>query len=188
MIVFVLIIFALVLWKSRVYIGSSYNNTNLFHGALERNITDSIKGICILYVFLRHVQQYIPTDAISGTLDYFFICFDCRVRQLLVVMFLFYSGYGVMEAIKRKGSVYVNSIPKKRFLTTLLNFDVAIIFFVILDLFINIPLALNQTLLAFTGWTSVGNSNWYIFCILILYISTYLSFKAAITPPLHFYT
>lgn len=183
MIIFVLLLFVLTLWKSRLCLGSGYNNADLFHGALERNSTDSIKGIFILYVFLRHVQQYIPFEAVSGTLDRLFLSADGLVRQLLVVMFLFYSGYGVMEAIKRKGAIYVNSIPKKRFLTTLLNFDVAVAFFIIVDLMLGLPLTWDQSLLAFTGWTSVGNSNWYIFCILFLYFAIYLAFKLINTPP-----
>lgn len=32
-------------------------------------------------------------------------------------------------------------------------------------------------MLAFTGWTSIGNSNWYIFCILWLYFFTFIAFR-----------
>ena len=31
-------------------------------------------------------------------------------------------------------------------------------------------------LLAFTGWTSLGNSNWYIFAVLMLYLFTFIAF------------
>ena len=34
-------------------------------------------------------------------------------------------------------------------------------------------------MLSYIGWDSVGNSNWYILAILILYIITYISFKLA---------
>ncbi len=185
MIIFVIILFALVLWKSRLYLGLGYSNSDLFNRALDRDSTDSVKGIFILYVFLCHVTGYIPYEVLSeGCLNYYFLKFTSYTRQLLVVMFLFYSGYGVMEAIKRKGKIYINSIPKKRFLTTLLNFDIAVALFIVLDLLSNVPITLNQSLLAFTGWTSVGNSNWYIFCILFLYIATFLVFKIINYPPL----
>lgn len=149
------------------------------NGSLERDSTDSIKGIWILYIFLCHAVSYIPTKSLAGVLDSTFISFSSKVGQLCVVMFLFYSGYGVAEAIKHKGEQYIDRIPTKRVLTTLLNFDVAVCCFIILDLILNIPITLQQSLLALTGWDWVGNSNWYIFCILILYISTYISFKLA---------
>ena len=36
---------------------------------------------------------------------------------------------------------------------------------------------MGHLLLSFTGWVSVGNSNWYMFTIFTLYLLTYLSFK-----------
>ena len=41
--------------------------------------------------------------------------------QLVVVMFLFYSGYGIGESYKKKGVNYVQQMPVHRILTTLLN-------------------------------------------------------------------
>lgn len=91
-------------------------------------------------------------------------------------MFLFYSGYGVMESIKRKGRNYVLQIPRKRFLQVLINFDIAVAIFILVDILMKKPIEVRQCLLSFTGWDSVGNSNWYIFIILILYLLTYVSF------------
>lgn len=92
-------------------------------------------------------------------------------------MFLFYSGYGVMESIKKKGSNYIDSIPKRRLLATLANFDVAILLFFLVNLSLGIHYDTQDILLSFTGWESIGNSNWYIFVILCCYLSTYLTFK-----------
>lgn len=99
--------------------------------------------------------------------------------QGVVVMFLFYSGYGVMESIKKKGSDYIHTFPKNRFAKTLLHFDIAVLLFVILDLCLGTlkDYSVLHVLLSFTGWESVGNSNWYIFAVLILYLITYISFK-----------
>lgn len=98
------------------------------------------------------------------------------IGQLLVASFLFYSGYGVMTSIKKKGADYVRSIPKKRILQTLLNFDVAVCLFIILDLCLKKDLTIYKTLFAFVGWTSVGNSNWYILIILLCYVTTFAVF------------
>ena len=48
---------------------------------------------------------------------------------LMVTMFLFYSGYGVFESIKKKKEKYINTIPKRRFLKTLINFAIFYIFY-----------------------------------------------------------
>lgn len=183
MFIFVLAIVALALFKSDFYLGKGYDSNLLFENALERNVTDSIKGIFILYVVMRHAVPYIPNEVLGNTFDHLYLVFNRWVRQLLVVMFLFYSGYGVGSAIINKGKPYVNSIPTKRFLTTLINFDIAVLFFIILNLFLGISMSLKETLLSFTGWSNIGNSNWYIFCILILYATTYAAFKLRITPP-----
>ena len=91
-------------------------------------------------------------------------------------MFLFYSGYGVMESIKKKGAGYVSGIPKHRCLNTLVNFDVAVLSFIMVALLLGTPLTIKQCLLSLTGWDSVGNSNWYIFIIIVCYAITFVSF------------
>lgn len=99
-----------------------------------------------------------------------------NVGQWIVAMFLFYSGYGVMESIKRKGYSYVHGLPKKRILQVLVNFDIAVLIYILVDLILKKPLTIKQCLLSLTGWESVGNSNWYIFIILLMYLITFLAF------------
>lgn len=68
-------------------------------------------------------------------------------------------------------------MPTHRILATLLNFDVAVIFFAIVSLLLSIPFTGKQFLLSFIAWDSLGNSNWYIFCILICYIISFVTLK-----------
>lgn len=101
---------------------------------LDREVTDSIKGFFILTVFYRHVMPYLnDQNAIFSRrgqqiVNIFNIC-DSFLGQLIVTMFLFYSGYGVMCAILNKREAYICKIPKKRILSTLLNFMVAVSIF-----------------------------------------------------------
>lgn len=143
---------------------------------LSKERCNSIKGIFILLIFLTHSIQYIRA---SG---YGFLGIDNITQvilkftgQLVVVMFLFYSGYGVAVQIKRKGEQYVQQMPQHRILKTLLNFDIAVCFFILLALLLSRPLRIDQVLLSFLAWDSVGNSNWYIFIILLCYIFTYFA-------------
>lgn len=81
-----------------------------------------------------------------------------------------------MESIFKKGQAYVESFPRRRLLPTLLNFDVAVAAFLLLNVVLGIKHSKHDIILAFTGWTSLGNSNWYIFVILLCYLCTYIGF------------
>lgn len=155
--------------------------TGINENYLAMDRTDSIKGIFILLVFLSHARNCISTlpQYSSDPLNSVYNIFQDHLGQGVVVMFLFYSGYGVMESIKKKGSDYIHTFPKNRFAKTLLHFDIAVLLFVILDLCLGTlkDYSVLHVLLSFTGWESVGNSNWYIFAVLILYLITYISFK-----------
>lgn len=140
--------------------------------------TNVIKGIFIWLVFMGHIMPYItkvvPFESFA---DKFALYFVDILKQLVVVPFLFYSGYGVMNSIKTKGENYVASIPRKRLLNTMVNFGVAVLFFVALNLVLHIPIEPRQVLLSLICWDSVGNSNWYIFTICFCYLTSYISYK-----------
>ncbi len=151
-------------------------------GYMSKDATNAIKGVFIMMVFLRHANQYVNNSGYdyASIWDKMFVVTDNMLGQLIVVMFLFFSGYGVMSAIQKKGTTYINSIPKHRVLNTLVNFDVAVFFFFLLALFTGRSFTWIQVLLSFLGWEGLGNSNWYIFVILVCYLSTWLSFVSCL--------
>lgn len=153
-----------------------YKNNNEDYISIQQ--TNAIKGIFIWLVFMGHIMPYItkimPFDlfvdkAATGVVNI--------LQQLSVVPFLFYSGYGVMNSIKNKGKGYVDSIPRKRLLNTMINYGVAVVFFIILNVVLSIPMNFKQVLLSFLSWESVGNSNWYIFTICVCYFTSFISYK-----------
>jgi len=154
-----------------------------FDDFLDRKQTDAIKGVFILFVFMRHILQYIKKSGFEFVSfdDKFFGLVDAVAGQLIVVMFLFYSGYGVMESIRNKGKPYISSIPKHRILPTLINFDVAVLFFIAVAAFFGKILTVKQVALSMLCWESVGNSNWYIFDIILCYFITFVTFRFAKT-------
>ena len=98
------------------------------------------------------------------------------VQQLLVVPFLFYSGYGVALALKYKKG-YGERILIHRIFPTLVNFDIAILFFLVMNIALGINMEGKTIVLSFIGWESIGNSNWYIFCIICCYFISWFSYK-----------
>lgn len=168
----------MILWRIKFArpVLSGFNENYL---AIDR--TNCIKGIFILMVFLSHSRNYLSKlpEYTADPLNSIYDVIQNHLGQGIVVMFLFYSGYGVMESIIKRGSDYINAFPKQRFAKTLFHFDIAVMLFVIVDLCLGTLKnnSILEVLLSFTGWESVGNSNWYIFAILILYLITYLAFK-----------
>lgn len=145
---------------------------------LSKDQCNAIKGFFIVFVFIRHVLQYVRKSGydFSSAPDTILSLVDRELDQLIVVMFLFYSGYGIMESIKKKGLPYIKGMPLKRILPTILNFDIAVLFFLATAIILDTDITITQVLLSLTGWDSLGNSNWYIFAIVILYFITWLSF------------
>lgn len=157
-----------------------YKRRGFYTEYMSLDTTNSIKGVFIALVFIKHATPYILNSNYTFDNSIWsraFMLVDENVGQWIVVMFLFYSGYGIMESIKKKGSNYINSIPHKRILTVLINFDIAVALFAVISLFTPNNYTLKNYLLSFTGWDSVGNSNWYIFIIMLCYLITYISFR-----------
>ena len=59
---------------------------------------------------------------------------------------------------------------------SLFRFDIAILLFLIVNIALGREFTLPQLLFSFIGWDSLGNSNWYIFAILVSYAITYIAF------------
>ena len=141
---------------------------------LSKKNTTCVKGIFILIVFYSHLVTYI--DSIYSK-DFIMLNFRNFLGQLMVTMFLFYSGYGVFESIKKKRQNYIDSMLRNRIFKTWINFFVAVLSFYFLGVFFNDNFSLLKVILSFVGWETLGNSNWYVFSILFMYFFTYVSFK-----------
>ena len=146
---------------------------------LDKNTTTALNGFWILVVFLSHANQYISRAGYQYAHfgDGIYTFFFGFVGQLMVAMFLFNSGFGVMESIKAKGESYIHTMPKRRILATLLNFDVAVLVFIGMNLIMGISMTVPQVLGSFVCWYDVGNSNWYIFAILCCYLFAFAGFS-----------
>ena len=141
---------------------------------LSMDSTNTVRGFFVMLVFLSHFTQYYTyknsIDVMGGDISKTF-------GQMIVVMFMFYSGYGICESVKRKGSGYVKEFPRNRVFKTLFHFDIAIFIYFIMSLILGSGYPAKQVLLSFIGWDSIGNSNWYIFAVVILYLLTWVGFS-----------
>lgn len=141
---------------------------------LEKKSIEPIKGVFILLVFASHFVSYIPNPGINGQI---YLTFRRMMGQAVIAPFLFFSGYGVMAQRDARGIAYINSLPQKRILKVFLQMTAAVGCYVGVQALQGTKYSFFWIALSTIGWNTVGNSNWYIFAILMLYIFTWMSFR-----------
>ena len=112
MIIFYILLGLLVISRIRLQVNNFYTDY------LSFDTTNAIKGIFIALVFINHAIPYIYNagyvfdDSFASKL---FLFSNSFIGQWIVAMFLFYSGYGVMESIQKKGMVMFHYCRKSVF-------------------------------------------------------------------------
>lgn len=127
----------------------------------------AIKGVFTFLILFSHMRGYISLSDDWTNSIYFRV--QDHLGQLIVAMFLFYSGYGIWESFRNKVH-YEKNFFQKRFLKILLHFDIAIALFILVQLLLPVFYPARNYLLCWVGWEDVGNSNWFVFIILCLYL------------------
>lgn len=154
-------------------IGARFFVVRINEDYISHKQTQCINGFFVLLVFIQHYKGYVKLDQF----DMVYNAIGKWNGQLIVVPFLFFSGYGIMLSITKKGTSYVNSIMTKRFPKIWVHFALAVSLFVITNAVMGISHDPWVVFLSFFGWEGIGNSNWYIFDTLVLYILTFFSFR-----------
>lgn len=146
---------------------------DFFQDYCSHKNTSTVNGFFSVLIFLSHGASYLKLDDV---IDAPYLSVRSFLGQLVVVTYLFYSGYGIMESIKKKGLTYVKGMPVNRLFKLWYHFALAICLYIVTRILVNGKFNLKNTLLAFTGYTSIGNSNWYMFVTFVMYIIIIISF------------
>ena len=138
---------------------------------MELENTNCIKGIFVWLIIFCHKLEY------GVNKKYLFKKIVLNLGQKVVSLFLFYSGFGINESIKKKGKFYVKTLPKKAFIL-FIKFQLILLLFLSENIFIfKNKVTLKQYFLSTIFKSSLGNSNWFAFTIIIFYIYSYISFR-----------
>lgn len=168
MIIFLLCFLAFCFYKSKFFGLKEFNRDYI-----AQENTTAVNGIFVGLIIMGHYVQYYSE---YGALDMPYIEVRSFLGQMVVSMFFIYSGYGIYESFKKKGSGYIKSFPKNRMLKLLLHLDYAVIIFWAVFLILGRKVSLQQFLLSLIGWEYIGNNNWFVFATLIFYLITFVSF------------
>lgn len=158
MILYVAAVAALALWGSDFGTKEGY-----FRDYISLKAIQPIKGIFTLLIIVSHFVTY---TTLSGPLDNTYLLLKRYLGQMVVVPFLFYSGYGVIESFNKKGVAYIHTMPFQRIFKVFLQMNMALVPFWLIKIAQGNTYSIREILLVCVGWSSIGNSNWYIFAIL----------------------
>ena len=92
--------------------------------------TTSTKGIFTFLILVSHAMGNC-TSAQSNDIGIRILAF---LGQMVVVIFLFYSGFGIIEQYGRRGGSYLITFPQKCIQKLLLHFDLVVLLFLIVQL------------------------------------------------------
>ena len=145
-------------------------NNNFYYDYMELKNTNSIKGIFVWMIILSHYKSYYKQKK-----KYLYrIILKC-FGQKMVSLFLFYSGFGIFESIKKKGNKYIKTLLNKAKILFIKS-QIILLFFLLNNLFLDIKMTLKKYILSIIFKTTIGNSNWFAFTIICFYIYSYISF------------
>lgn len=139
---------------------------------ISREQTLCINGVFMAYILLSHTYAKF---AEPGILNDSFNVIRTYLGQFPVVPILFFSGYGIMESVKRKKD-YIKTFPKHRLLDFYVKFFIFSLPYVVLNLFSR-EYSLTATILSFTGFESIGNGGWYIGVTIAVYVFVIICFN-----------
>ena len=139
-----------------------FKGINLFFtDYMDVKNTSQIKGIFVWIIILTHYRGYFKRN---NKYIYHHIL-DC-VGSRMVSMFLFYSGFGIYESIKNKGINYVKTLPKKSFILFVKS-QIIILIYLVSNLLLGIKTNISRYFLSIIFKSSIGNSNWFAFTIIL---------------------
>lgn len=145
---------------------------------MSHDRTMMINGIFLVLIVLKHtcgigqIVGYEPEGIDLVLKD----CLIMPLRQFIIATFFFYSGYGIMCSIRKRGDAYIHDLLCVRFLRLYLNLAVAmLVVYAISPGFFQHPLgAAKDYLLNVLGLTP---NYAFIIVTLALYLLTWVSFR-----------
>ena len=141
--------------------------------SLNKTQTSCINGIFVILIFIRHFFQYITA---LTSLDNITVRINGYLGQLIVVSFMFFSGYAFVKQVALKGDAYLRKTPQK-ILALWIIYIITVLAFIMLGLVKGQQFDVQTILLALIGMKSVGNSTWYIFAIICCWFFSYIALR-----------
>jgi peptidoglycan/LPS O-acetylase OafA/YrhL len=142
MIIFIVLLLFLVLYQCKPRFDRGF-----YEDYASRNQTLAINGIFITLILLSHTFAKVNS---GDVFDRLYEPMRVFLGQFVVVPFLFYSGYGIMESLSKKEG-YLKTFSKNRFLKIFMQFSVITLVYIVMHLLLNSEYSWLKIVLSFTG-------------------------------------
>ena len=144
-------------------------SNDFFKDYIDLKNTFSIKGIFVWIIIFYHYAHY------EWRRKYLFEIIVDNIGQKMVSMFLFYSGYGIYESFKKKGNKYAKSLLIKS-VVILIKSELIILIYAIRCIIYRKEVSLKTFIYTIFFKSSIGNSYWFAYTIILYYFYAYLAF------------
>jgi peptidoglycan/LPS O-acetylase OafA/YrhL len=162
--IFLILVF-LSLINSKIKCGNKF-----FNDYMEIENTNNVKGIFVWMIFFRHFTGYYMRNPRKVS-----IIIDSSFDQNIVSLFLFYSGYGIYKSFLKKGIKYIKTLPIKSIIL-FIKTQLILLMFLLNNIILHNKISLKEYFYAVILKKSIGNSYWFSFTIIIVYIEAFFAF------------
>lgn len=131
--------------------------------------TTNIRGLMAVAIVMHHLSEQTKGGFLMPTL--------VHVGYLIVGVFLFFSGYGLLKQYENKGERYLNSFWLNRIIPLAADYFIITIVYVVGKLILGYQITLSGVLGSFVNGSPVATNSWYIIVQLLLYILFYSCFR-----------
>lgn len=138
--------------------------------SLSLDAMTSLKGVMAIFVLLHHISQkqaFLQTNTIS---------FFREIGILFVGVFFFTSGYGLHRSFSTKPD-YLKGFFKRRIFPIVCSYYVMVAVYAVYYVITKPGFALSEWICKLTGLTLINSQSWYVYVILIMYVSFYFIYK-----------
>ena len=146
---------------------------DFFSDYMELDETNCIKGIFVWLIIFCHKKNYLYKR------KFLYMNITRNLGQNVVSMFFFYSSFGICESIKKKGFIYTKTLKNKAIILFFKAQIIILIYLIANIIILKKKVTLKKYFLSIIFKSSLGNSNWFAFTIIIFYFYSYLSFSFA---------
>ena len=154
----------------------SINNASLkghndfFTDYIDLKNTFSVKGIFVWLIIFKHYSGYFKRKNM-----YIYEIIVRHIDQRVVSMFLFYSGYGIYESIKKKGNKYSKTLLTKS-LIIFIKSELMILIYVLRSMIYRKEITIKDYILSAIFFSKIDNDIWFTYTIILFYIYAFFSF------------
>lgn len=158
-----LLLFITILPGMKVYRKGEYNNEYL-----SLNNTRSLRGILSVLIVIHHLSSYYVSIS--------FLSIFKHIGYLVVAMFFFLSGYGLIFGCKNKKN-YLNKFLLKRLPNIVIPYYISTIIYAIIFNIMGLNISFINVITSFVCVDYIIPSAWYIAMQSLMYVIFYISLK-----------